>query len=73
MDSRMFTPTLLAVIEKVLLIMKSYSVFNKHSMNPPQQRGDESVSPRRDIPIEIVERNHEAHVRRHSVSPSRRS
>ncbi|VDO01110.1 unnamed protein product [Rodentolepis nana] len=32
-------------------------------MNPPQQRGDESVSRRRDISTEVVECNHEAHVR----------
>ncbi|VDO00252.1 unnamed protein product [Rodentolepis nana] len=49
------------------------SPIDEDFMNPPQHRGNESLSPRRVIPIEVVERDYEAHVRRHSVSPSRKS
>nr|CDS28189.1 hypothetical protein HmN_000800500 [Hymenolepis microstoma] len=45
---------------------------NENFPNLPQHRGNQSLSPCRVIPFEVFERNYQAHVRRHSVSPSRK-
>ncbi|VDL27817.1 unnamed protein product [Hymenolepis diminuta] len=44
--------------------------LNENLQNVPQRRRNHSLSPRRVIPFDVFERNYQAHMRGHSVSPT---
>ncbi|VDO01109.1 unnamed protein product [Rodentolepis nana] len=52
-------------------LWEAVKVRTFYECTPTERRGVAFSAPR--FPIEVVERDYEAHVRRHSVSPSRKS
>lgn len=57
------------------LILTGFTPYflDENLQNVPQRRRNHSLSPRRIIPFDVFERNYQAHMRSHSVSPAPKS